>query len=78
MRLGYNMRLLQCLAVATVAVAASVDDCPGYKAHNVKKRHSGLTADLKLAGKPCNVYGKDLKNLKLVVEYQTGKSSLES
>lgn len=48
--------------------------CPGYKASNVKENHNSLTADLVLAGKPCNTFGDDLKNLKLLVEYQTGKS----
>ena len=44
--------------------------CPGYKAANVQKTEKGLTADLSLAGKPCNVYGNDIENLKLSVEFQ--------
>ena len=52
-------------------VAAS--DCPGYEASNVVKSDSGLTADLTLAGDACNVYGTDLKDLKLVVEHQTSE-----
>lgn len=48
--------------------------CPGYKASNVKESHNSLTADLELAGKPCNTFGEDLKNLRLLVEYQTGES----
>lgn len=47
--------------------------CPGYKATNVKTSASGLTADLTLAGKACNVYGDDLKQLTLEVAYQSGK-----
>lgn len=47
--------------------------CPGYKASNVKTSATGLTADLKLAGKACNVYGTDLDNLILEVTYETGK-----
>lgn len=47
--------------------------CPGYKASNVKTTASGLTADLKLAGKACNVYGDDLKDLTLSVTYETGE-----
>ena len=31
-------------------------ECPGYKAANVEETDSGLTADLTLAGSPCNVY----------------------
>jgi alpha-glucosidase len=51
--------------------------CPGYAASNVVKTDSSLTADLTLAGAACNVYSDDIKDLKLVVEYQTSKSSLE-
>ncbi|KAH8428331.1 glycoside hydrolase family 31 protein [Aspergillus melleus] len=58
---------------------ANVDDpqavnaqsvCPGYKASNVKHTVDGFTADLKLSGKPCNVYGTDVDLLTLTVEYQ--------
>lgn len=52
---------------------ASLDTCPGYTASNVKNDGSTVTADLTLAGTACNAYGKDLKDLKLLVEYQTGK-----
>lgn len=46
--------------------------CPGYKASNVKSQGGQpVSADLNLAGSPCNVYGTDLNNLKLVVEYET-------
>ncbi|KAK2776239.1 hypothetical protein FQN53_002770 [Emmonsiellopsis sp. PD_33] len=47
------------------------DKCPGYKATHVEQLENTLVADLKLAGKPCNSYGEDLKNLKLRVEYET-------
>ena len=46
--------------------------CPGYKATNVKTTATGLTADLSLAGKACNVYGTDLDHLTLQVTYETG------
>jgi hypothetical protein len=46
--------------------------CPGYKASNVKTSSTSLTADLKLAGPACNVYGTDLDNLVLEVTYETG------
>ena len=45
--------------------------CPGYEASNIVKTRSSLTADLKLAGDACNVYSEDLRDLKLLVEYQT-------
>lgn len=47
--------------------------CPGYAASNVKTTASGLTAALTLAGKGCDVYGTDLKDLILEVSYDTGK-----
>jgi alpha-glucosidase len=49
-----------------------LDTCPGYTASNVKNDGSTVTADLTLAGTACNAYGKDLSDLKLLVEYQTG------
>ncbi|KAJ5226698.1 uncharacterized protein N7469_006704 [Penicillium citrinum] len=45
--------------------------CPGYKATRHWQTKSGFYADLSLAGQACNVYGTDLKDLKLEVEYQT-------
>lgn len=69
-------RLLLLAPLAGAAVIAPSRDtshhCPGYKASNVHEGASSLTADLALAGKPCNIYGSDLENLKLLVEYQTG------
>jgi hypothetical protein len=54
--------------------AASIDSCPGYAVSNVVQSRGSITADLSLAGPACNVYGTDLDQLKLLVEYQTGKS----
>ncbi|KAI0521082.1 glycosyl hydrolases family 31-domain-containing protein [Xylaria bambusicola] len=59
------------LASASLALAASIDDCPGYTASNVVESEGKLTADLSLAGTACNIYGTDLTDLKLLVEYQT-------
>ncbi|KAF5861685.1 hypothetical protein ETB97_012705 [Aspergillus alliaceus] len=44
--------------------------CPGYKATDVKHTSQGFTANLGLAGDPCNVYGTDVDSLTLTVEYQ--------
>ena len=60
------------LGALTEITAASIDDCPGYSASNIVRSASGLIADLTLAGPACNVYGYDLGELKLLVEYQTG------
>ncbi|RMJ13951.1 hypothetical protein CDV36_006377 [Fusarium kuroshium] len=68
------MGLLTYLSLFITAVAAaSIDTCPGYSASNVEETTNGLTADLTLLGEPCNVYGIDAPELKLVVEYQTDK-----
>lgn len=64
--------LLLAPLVGAAAIAPRDVQCPGYKASNVKEDHNSLTADLELAGKPCNTFGEDLKNLRLLVEYQTG------
>ncbi|KAI8232930.1 putative alpha/beta-glucosidase agdC [Colletotrichum sp. SAR 10_96] len=75
-------RHLSIFALLTTAVSAAVirrdypsDDalakCPGYQASNVQTSSNGLTAQLSLAGEPCDAYGTDLKDLTLTVEYQT-------
>lgn len=49
----------------------SIESCPGYTASNVQDTGSKVTANLALAGTACNVYGEDLTDLRLEVEYQT-------
>lgn len=46
--------------------------CPGYRASNVVKTSTGLTADLQIAGTKCNVFGTDVDRLKLSVNYDSG------
>ncbi|KAL5332387.1 glycosyl hydrolases family 31-domain-containing protein, partial [Aspergillus crustosus] len=48
-----------------------LSECPGYKATKQWETKSGFYADLSLAGPACNVFGTDLPDLKLEVEYQT-------
>lgn len=45
--------------------------CPGYTASGVERTSNGFTASLSLAGDACNVYGTDVEDLKLTVEYQS-------
>jgi alpha-glucosidase len=47
--------------------------CSGYIATTHHETRSGFYADLSLAGEACNVYGTDLPDLKLEVEYQTSE-----
>lgn len=49
-------------------------DCPGYKASNIEETDFGLTADFTLAGDACDIFGTDIEDLRLIVEYQTGWS----
>ena len=49
-----------------------LSSCPGYKASHIVEDGDVLTADLHLAGEPCNTYGKDIEHLTLKVEYETG------
>jgi alpha-glucosidase len=44
--------------------------CPGYTASNVQNTTNGFTADLSLSGAACNVYGNEIEQLTLTVEYQ--------
>ncbi|KAK2755018.1 hypothetical protein FQN54_006546 [Arachnomyces sp. PD_36] len=56
---------------ATSCVASPIEECPGYGATNVVQSGSKLTADLDLAGDPCNTYGDDIESLQLEVTYET-------
>lgn len=67
------MRFVKSVAVAGLFLQACAKDCPGYDVSNAQDDGNTLTADLRLSGEPCNLYGKDLPNLKLQVEYQTSK-----
>lgn len=81
--------ILGALALAISTVTASPyplarrqnstdSSCPGYRATDIKTSANGLTAKLTLAGTPCNIYGNDIEDLTLTVEYQTGGSDLHS
>ena len=61
---------------AEVVNPSLLDSCPGYTVSNVLVVGGTLRADLTLAaGQPCNVFGQDIPNLSLLVEYQTGEPS---
>ncbi|KAI5776670.1 glycosyl hydrolases family 31-domain-containing protein [Geopyxis carbonaria] len=69
--------LLAALAAATPvterALTAKVEKCGGYAARNVRRSDTSLSADLKLVGKGCAVYGKDLERLRLEVNYDSNE-----
>lgn len=62
------------VSAAVLGSRSKLEDCPGYKASNIKQLGNRLTADLSLAGDACDTYGLDLADLKLLVEEQTGTS----
>lgn len=65
-------RLFSTAALAAAVVnGAAITSCPGYKASNIVHSGTTITANLNLARPGCDVYGKDLDNLRLLVEYQT-------
>ena len=66
---NYGQMLLPNIYNPTAPDAQS--KCPGYRATNVKTSSTGITAHLTLAGQACNVYGIDIHDLNLLVEYQT-------
>ncbi|OOF95272.1 glycoside hydrolase family 31 protein [Aspergillus carbonarius ITEM 5010] len=69
--LGSLLFLLPLAGASAIGSRGSSRECPGYKASNIQTNATSLTADLTLAGAPCNTYGTDLKDLRLLVEYQT-------
>ncbi|KAL2871834.1 putative alpha-glucosidase [Aspergillus lucknowensis] len=66
-----SLLFLPLVGAAVIASRGDSPSCPGYKASNVHESGNSLTAHLTLAGEPCNTYGTDLKDLRLLVEYQT-------
>ena len=67
------------------AGGATRESCPGYVASDVQTTatglpsqiKTGLTASLNLGGEACNVYGADVPELKLSVNYDTGEYNFE-
>ena len=61
--------------IVDAAAPCAQTACPGYIASNVHESDTGITADLVLAGDACNVYGNDIDELTLEVEYQNKQQS---
>ncbi|KAI9452134.1 glycosyl hydrolases family 31-domain-containing protein [Lactarius psammicola] len=49
----------------------NVTDCPGYVLDSLIENRSGFTAQLNLAGRPCDAFGDDILNLTIRVTYET-------
>ena len=73
----YSIWILTFLVLQAEPIASqSIESCPGYVVNSYESSGDIITANLELAGTACNVYGNDIKSLKLLVEYQS--SSLQS
>lgn len=70
----YTISRVLSLVSTTVSNTGSLSslECAGYGVKHVAATATSLTATLQLA-KPCNVYGPDISDLTLLVEYQTGE-----
>ncbi|GLI81145.1 hypothetical protein PoHVEF18_009517 [Penicillium ochrochloron] len=71
MRGSLLLLLAPLVGAALLESRGSPEECPGYKVVNVREQGHSFEADLTIAGDHCDVYGTDLENLKLFVEYQT-------
>lgn len=51
----------------------SVANCPGYALDpdSLRENRNGFTAQLNLAGPPCNAFGRDILNLTIQITYDT-------
>ncbi|KAK7031219.1 hypothetical protein VNI00_013635 [Paramarasmius palmivorus] len=49
----------------------NVSTCPGYTLGSLSETATGFTAQLSLAGAPCNAFGSDLPNLTIEVAYES-------
>lgn len=63
---------------AAVVDPKLLDSCPGYTATGVQTRPNGLSAQLVLGEKPCNVFGDDIHRLSLDVVYETSRLYLSN
>ncbi|KAG9308425.1 glycoside hydrolase family 31 protein [Chiua virens] len=56
---------------SNVAHSMNVTNCPGYTLGHLIESQHGLTAQLSLAGTPCDAFGKDIVDLTIEVTYQS-------
>ncbi|KAG8221683.1 glycoside hydrolase family 31 protein [Butyriboletus roseoflavus] len=68
---GRHSSLLQRQSTSNVTYSLNVTDCPGYTLGSLTESQYGLTAQLSLAGTPCNAFGTDITNLTIEVTYQS-------
>ncbi|KAF8436281.1 galactose mutarotase-like domain-containing protein [Boletus edulis BED1] len=68
---GHTSSLLQRQSTGTISHSMNVTNCPGYTLGSLAENEYGLTAQLSLAGTPCNAFGTDIMDLTIEVTYQS-------
>ncbi|KAG9311037.1 glycoside hydrolase family 31 protein [Chiua virens] len=63
--------LLQRQLVSSVTYSRNITNCPGYNIDSLIESQHGLTAQLSLAGTPCDAFGTDIADLTIEVTYQS-------
>ena len=72
MRVDWKLAIPLSLLFSQSSATTSVGECPGYIARNVVVSDYGVRANLSLAGKACNAYGDDIRDLVFTARYQAG------
>ncbi|KAK6866091.1 alpha-glucosidase [Apiospora arundinis] len=65
------LRLWIALYCSVIGVYANPDNCSGYFASKIVEGPSSFQAELHLISPGCSIFGSDLPNLQIHVEYQT-------
>ncbi|KAG6370670.1 glycoside hydrolase family 31 protein [Boletus reticuloceps] len=68
---AHTSSLLQRQSTGTISHSMNVTNCPGYTLGSLAENEYGLTAQLSLAGTPCNAFGTDIMDLTIEVTYQS-------
>ncbi|KAG6370671.1 glycoside hydrolase family 31 protein [Boletus reticuloceps] len=68
---GHALSLLERQSTGAVTYSMNVTNCPGYALGSLAENEYGLTAQLSLAGTPCNAFGTDIMDLTIEVTYQS-------
>ncbi|KAI9567845.1 glycoside hydrolase family 31 protein [Boletus coccyginus] len=68
---SHTPTLLQRQLTGNAMYSMNVTNCPGYTLGSLTESEYGLTAQLSLAGTPCDAFGTDIASLIIQVTYQS-------